>query len=505
VNATIAGAIEAKRELAASEPRTTAAAQGVRHRLFVWSLATDIMLALVSYELAMVVFAWFHRSELNLLPERFDWGVPISLAAIFITFLMLGLYKMEVYASRPLQLMLLAKGTLVALVITAFLTFAIKSPLVTDSRLTIFVTFGLFFVLISVARLRYVDRTYQRDVQQRRGPTVIVGWQGEDGVLVGRLKELRGFAQVRTLEPKDRRRNGYDAEPVLVATLQRAEPAPRQVFLEGNVLGHKATLDLVRTARGRGCEVYITGRLVRPLDSTGVLMRLFEVPAMRVRRDPVVGCSRRSRRLVRAFDIAASGAALLLLLPVFAVIAVAIKLGSRGPVFFRQERVGLCGRSFEFLKFRSMTAGNDASGHKEALAAFIHGEHQECLAQTDEWGRPVFKMTADARVTRVGRFIRRYSLDELPQFWNVFKGDMSMVGPRPALPYEVEAYKPWHEQRLQVTPGVSGLWQVCGRSRVEFDDMVFQDIVYGYNQSFLTDAHICLRTVPAVLMGTGAA
>ena len=114
-------------------------------------------------------------------------------------------------------------------------------------------------------------------------------------------------------------------------------------------------------------------------------------------------------------------------------------------------------------------------------------------------------MTADARVTRVGRFIRRYSLDELPQFWNVLKGDMSMVGPRPALPYEVEAYKPWHEQRLQVTPGVSGLWQVAGRSRVEFDDMVFQDIVYGYNQSLLTDVHICMRTVPAVLMGTGAA
>ena len=109
------------------------------------------------------------------------------------------------------------------------------------------------------------------------------------------------------------------------------------------------------------------------------------------------------------------------------------------------------------------------------------------------------------RVTRVGRFIRSYSLDELPQFWNVLKGDMSMVGPRPALPYEVEAYKPWHRGRLEVTPGVSGLWQVAGRSRVEFDDMVFQDVVYGYNQSLFTDINICLRTVPAVLTGTGAA
>jgi lipopolysaccharide/colanic/teichoic acid biosynthesis glycosyltransferase len=367
------------------------------------------------------------------------------------------------------------------------------------------VAFALFFVLISVVRLRSVDRVYQRDLQRRRGATVIVGWQGEDGVLVGRLKELRGFAQVRTLEPRDRRRNGYDAEHELISTLERAEPAPRQVFLEGNVLGHKATLDLVRAAHGRGCEVYITGRLVRPLDLTGVLMRLFEVPAMRVRRDPAVECSLGSRRLMRAFDIVASGAALILFSPVLAAIAVAVKLDSRGPVFFRQERVGLCGCSFQFLKFRSMTAGNDAAGHRQALAAFIQGDHSESLEQEDEWGRPVFKMTGDSRVTRVGRFIRRYSLDELPQFWNVLKGDMSMVGPRPALPYEVEVYKPWHEQRLLVTPGVSGLWQVAGRSRVEFDDMVFQDIVYGYNQSLMTDIHICLRTVPAVLMGTGAA
>ena len=386
MNASLAQAVEAGRGQAASRPRSVAAARAVRRRLVGWSVVADVVLALVSYELAMVVFTWFHDAHLHLLPGRFDWGVPIAMAAILGTFLAFGLYKMEVYVSRPVQLMLLVKGTLVALVVTSFLTFAIHSPLVTDSRLTIFVAFGLFFVLTSVVRLRFVDRFYQRDVRERRGATVVVGWQGDDGVLVGRLKELRGFAQVRTLEPKDRRRNGYDAEPDLINTLERAEPAPRQVFLEGSMLGHKATLDLVRAARGRGIEVYITGRLVRPLDSTGVLMRLFEVPAMRVRRDPEVACSLSSRRLVRFFDIIASGGALLVLSPVFAVIAVAIKLDSRGPVFFRQERVGLCGRTFQFLKFRSMTAGNDAAEHKEALAAFIQGEHDEGLEQRGRVG-----------------------------------------------------------------------------------------------------------------------
>ena len=505
MNATVAETVEAGAVRAACEPRAVAAAGAIRHHLTGWSLAADIVVVLVSYELAMVVFAWFHRYQLQLLPENFDLGVPIGLAAVVVTFLALGLYKMEVYVSRPLHLMRLAKGSVVALVITAFLTFAVKSPVVTESRLTVFAAFFILFVLAAVLRLGFIDRCYQRDVRERRGPTVVVGWSADDGVLVGRLKELRGFAQVRSLSPKDRRRNGYDAEPDLIRVLQTAEPAPRQVFLDGSSLGHKATLDLVEAARGRGCDVYITGRLVRPLDSTGVLMQLLEVPAMRVRRDPAVACSRGSRRLMRAFDVAASAAALLLLSPLFAAIALAVKLDSRGPVFYRQERVGCCGRTFQFLKFRSMTVGNDAGEHKQALAAFIQGERDESLEHEDEWGRPVYKMTADSRVTRVGRFIRRYSLDELPQFWNVLKGDMSMVGPRPALPYEVEAYKPWHHRRLEVTPGVSGLWQVAGRSRVDFDDMVFQDVVYGYNQSFLTDVHLCLRTVPAVLMGTGAA
>ena len=123
----------------------------------------------------------------------------------------------------------------------------------------------------------------------------------------------------------------------------------------------------------------------------------------------------------------------------------------------------------------------------------------------DEWGRPVFKIAEDDRVTRVGRFLRKYSLDELPQFWNVLRGDMSIVGPRPALEYEVEAYHDWHRRRLELVPGVSGLWQVAGRSRVGFDDMVFQDVIYGYNQGLLTDVNLCLRTLPAMLIGRGAA
>jgi lipopolysaccharide/colanic/teichoic acid biosynthesis glycosyltransferase len=322
-------------------------------------------------------------------------------------------------------------------------------------------------------------------------------------VIVSRCKELRGYAPVVSLEPLDRRRNGYDAEPALLQALAGAEPAPRQVFLDGASLGHKATLDLIAAARARGCEVYVTGRLLSPLDTTRLLIHLFEMPVMRVRRDP--DAVARVSAAKRGFDLVAAAGALALLAPAFAVIALLIKRDSPGPVFYRQQRVGLRGRTFEFLKFRSMAVGNDAGAHQDYVRELIANGGGEMMHGIDKWGRPVFKLVEDDRVTRVGRFLRKYSLDELPQFWNVVKGDMSVVGPRPALGYEVEVYKPWHRRRLAIQPGVSGLWQVAGRSRVGFDEMVFQDVIYSYNQSILTDVSLCLRTIPAVLIGRGAA
>jgi lipopolysaccharide/colanic/teichoic acid biosynthesis glycosyltransferase len=196
---------------------------------------------------------------------------------------------------------------------------------------------------------------------------------------------------------------------------------------------------------------------------------------------------------------------LVLLAPVYAVIAVLIKRSSPGPILYRQTRIGLRGRPFEFLKFRSMEVGNDPTEHREVTCQFIEGQDADALLCTDEYDRPLYKLREDERITRVGRFLRKYSLDELPQLWNVLRGDMSMVGPRPALEYEVAAYKPWHRRRLEIAPGVSGLWQVAGRARVSFDEMVFQDIIYAYNQSVFTDITLCVRTVPAMLVGRGAA
>jgi exopolysaccharide biosynthesis polyprenyl glycosylphosphotransferase len=192
----------------------------------------------------------------------------------------------------------------------------------------------------------------------------------------------------------------------------------------------------------------------------------------------------------RLIDIIASAAAIWLLLPVCAVIALLIRLGSRGPIFFRQVRVGLHGRTFNMLKFRSMIV--DAEAQRGALQSL------------NEQAGPVFKIARDPRVTRIGRFMRKYSIDELPQLINVLRGDMSLVGPRPPVPQEVVQYLPWQRRRLSVRPGLTCIWQVSGRNEITFDKWMRLDMRYIDHWSLKEDVGLILRTLPVVLGGRGA-
>jgi exopolysaccharide biosynthesis polyprenyl glycosylphosphotransferase len=215
---------------------------------------------------------------------------------------------------------------------------------------------------------------------------------------------------------------------------------------------------------------------------------------------PVAAHTRLHRAGKRALDVAGSLALLLALSPVFAIVAAAVKLTSRGPVFFRQERVGIGGRPFRMLKFRSMYTDAGHALHQDYVTWFITQSDQKKGADGE-----VFKLQNDPRITRIGHFLRRSSLDELPQFWNVLAGDMSLVGPRPPLPFEVEKYQPWHRRRvLDAMPGITGLWQVEGRSRTTFDEMVRLDLRYAKSPSIWTDIRILAATPRAVITGKGA-
>ena len=197
---------------------------------------------------------------------------------------------------------------------------------------------------------------------------------------------------------------------------------------------------------------------------------------------------------------AGSLALLALLSPVFLIVAALVKLTSSGPVIFRQARVGRSARLFTMLKFRTMRIDADDAIHQQYVTQFITASHQHSRSSD-----AVYKIVNDPRLTPIGRFLRKTSLDELPQFWNVLTGDMSLVGPRPPVPYEVNHYKPWHRRRvLEVKPGVTGLWQVTGRSRTTFEDMVRLDLRYARTCSLWNDIKILLATPRAVVTGKGA-
>ena len=218
--------------------------------------------------------------------------------------------------------------------------------------------------------------------------------------------------------------------------------------------------------------------------------------------------AKRSKRipvlLKRSMDFVGSLVGLVILLPVFLSVALAIKLTSKGPVFFKQERVGQGGKKFTFLKFRSMYVNCDERAHKEYITKFI-SQSQECAANSGNNGEPVvYKLMGDRRITPIGNTLRKTSLDELPQFINVLKGEMSLVGPRPPIPYECEIYDIWHRRRLiEVKPGITGLWQVEGRSKSAFNDMVRLDLKYINEWSLWLDLKILLKTPWVMITGNG--
>ncbi|MEO8285670.1 MAG: sugar transferase [Chloroflexota bacterium] len=204
----------------------------------------------------------------------------------------------------------------------------------------------------------------------------------------------------------------------------------------------------------------------------------------------------------RALDVMIATIAIILISPVGLIIAAVIKLDSRGPVLFKQTRLGLGGRPFTFYKFRTMICNADSKLHSEYVQSLIRNE----LPENKDGKIPAegYKLVRDPRITRVGSVLRKTSLDEIPQLINVIKGEMSLVGPRPPLPYEVEVYQDWHKQRLDAIPGLTGWWQVMGRSQVSFDEMVRMDLEYISSCSLMLDLKIMLLTIPAVITGSGA-
>ena len=367
-----------------------------------------------------------------------------------------------------------------------------------------------FFVALALFLALHLGFRYLQTLARRRDvnliPTLIVGLGAEAEQTIRELGDNRdlGYRVVGIVAAENDEREEMLGVPVIgdvtmLPELIRKVHAQEVIITDTGIPSEFLFESMMRLGRRQKVEFRLAPSLFNMLPQKTGVEQIGVLPMLRLFREPL---SDAERFLKRASDLIIAGAALVVAAPVMAVVALLIKLESKGAVLFRQERVGMDGRIFLCYKFRSMRADADESVHREAYKKNIDGVGDANAGDEDA---PVFgKVKNDPRVTRVGKFIRRSSLDELPQIFNVIKGDMSIVGPRPPIPYEVEEYDLWHRKRLDMKPGITGLWQVSGRSRLKFEEMVRIDLYYIENWSLLLDIKIILLTLPAVLRGDGA-
>jgi exopolysaccharide biosynthesis polyprenyl glycosylphosphotransferase len=365
-----------------------------------------------------------------------------------------------------------------------------------------------FFALVIIGLIRYVMRAAQTVIRRRQInliPTLVVGKGNEAALFIKEMRErpALGYRVIGVIETKPvdgQDRAMYEDVPV-VGNLQSLPEAIRDsganevIIADSEVNGDALFEVMMRCGRRRGVEFRIAPTLFNCLPRKTEIDQIGVMPMIRLFREPL---SSGARLVKRSSDLLLSTLATVLLFPLWLLIALLIKLDSKGPVFYTQERVGMDGRLFLVFKFRTMKAGAESDVHREYQRAFIAGRAEANLSDN---GKPTYKLLADPRITRVGKFLRRTSLDEVPQLLNVLMGDMSIVGPRPPIPYEVEAYELWHRKRLDMKPGMTGLWQVSGRNQLPFEEMVRLDLFYIENWSLLLDLRIILRTALVMLEG----
>ena len=351
----------------------------------------------------------------------------------------------------------------------------------------------LAIVFVPAARWLARVTVWSRAAFQER--VLIIG-AGEVGhtlaAKIGKHAEYR-MKLVGFLDDGEPRRNGNGGVrlPIIGALgdLDRivTEEQVDRVIVAFSKARHNDFLRVVRACDDSGVRVNIVPRLFEVVSSQAVVDDVEGIPLLDVAH---VELSRFNMAVKRVFDLIVGGMIFVLVLPLLGLVALAIKIDSRGPVFFRQERMGRGGRPFSIYKFRSMHDGAD--------------KLREDLADQNDYDGPMFKLHEDPRITRIGGWLRRWSVDELPQIINVMKGDMSLVGPRPLWVEEARQCRGWTQKRLDITPGITGLWQVLGRNDIPFDEMVKLDYMYVTGWSLSWDIKLLLQTVPAVLDKRGA-
>ncbi|MEK7723304.1 MAG: sugar transferase [Acidobacteriota bacterium] len=372
------------------------------------------------------------------------------------------------------------------------------------SRGVFLLDFALALVVFSAFHLglRYAQTLFrQRDINLI--PTLIIGQNSEAEQTITTLNERPdlGYRVVGIVATDQNQQEKIFETPVIgslddLSDLIRDFSIQEVIITDSNLAGEKLFEAMMSLGRNRRVEFRLAPSLFNFLPQKTSVEQIGILPMVRLFREPLNEAERFIKRLS---DIAISLIIGALTSPLWLLISFLIKFDSKGSILFKQERVGMDGRVFLCYKFRTMFSDADENLHKEAYEMNIKGTTE---ANSGDEEKPIFgKVKNDPRITKIGRFLRRTSLDELPQFLNVLRGEMSVVGARPPIPYEVEAYEIWHRRRLDMKPGITGLWQVSGRNRLSFDEMVRIDLFYIENWSLWLDLKIILLTLPAMLRG----
>jgi exopolysaccharide biosynthesis polyprenyl glycosylphosphotransferase len=463
----------------------------------VWSFwLVDLAMVILAF-LAVYRFrtTWFAFGAAGPPPmSDYLWILYLSLAVSSLSLYGFGFYRTRRAISRRRDTGRLLVTAAICVVAAAGAIFALKLPHVSRLLVGLFGVFLFLFLLFEKWLLLQITGYYHRQAKHFRNVVVIGSDRMAREVLeLLREREEEGYRVLGVvIDQAEEARGSVGNYPVLGTLADMERITREQVVDEVIVSVSRARLeqmeDFFLMCEEQGVVTRIAANFFPHVIARLSVEGIAEVPFLTF---STVRHSENTILMKRVFDLAVSSVALVLLSPLFALIAVLIKLGSKGPVFFKQTRVGLNGRLFTFYKFRSMVP--DAEQRKEELA-HLNG-----------MSGPVFKVKNDPRITWIGKHLRRASMDELPQLWNVFVGDMSIVGPRPPVPKEVKLYERWQRRRLSVKPGLTCLWQIRGRNLItDFDEWVRLDLEYIDHWSFSLDLKIILMTIPVVLTGKGA-
>ena len=459
-------------------------------------IVIDALIINVSFILAYYIrFEWFLGKSPAIIPQltRFYYIL------IFVTFLwlalfkLLGLYDKKDITSTADEASSIFGATIVGTLLLLALLFLYRGFWFSRALLLYALAICSALMIFSRYMLGGARREfYKRGIGVRR--TLIIG-AGEIGRgLAFKMfseKDI-GYKAVAFLDDDpDKAGKNFHGVPVMGSIISTKNKIKElnidEVILATGKLHQQKVLDIITECEGEGVEFKLVPGILELIASRISTDEIGGIPLLTVKEIRLQGFNALLKRFV---DIAVSLSGLLLLSPLILLVAIAVRLESKGPILFMQKRVGKDGRTFNLYKFRSMIQG------AEAMFERVVAEKGGDILR--------FKAKDDPRTTRVGRIIRKFSIDELPQLVNVLIGDMSLVGPRPPVPIEVEKYSAWHKKRLRIRPGITGLWQVSGRSELPFEDMVRLDVYYIENWSLWMDFRIILRTIPTVVFGSGA-